>query len=125
MSNVLKKIFNFFKIFHQIDYVSSKNVTTIVPLIQINTEDKNFLFDIRKTNNKYVGTLYNGNIIPIRVTDNDGNQLYDCKDQILSDGITFYKNFLKPSGWELIPELHIYMNSQRLKTEQHESVLQY
>jgi len=97
------------------EYVLSKNVTKEIPPLFINNDNK-FVFSVTRMCNKYTGMLHNDNVVPIKITDETGNQVYDTKDTLLSDGINFYKRILQPTGWELIPELILYTP----KTKKHE-----
>jgi len=73
-------------------------------LISHNSNDRFFTFTITKHGRHYTGLLENDNVVDVFIAHN-GSRYYFSKEDVIRQGLEFHRNFLKPSGWDIIPEM--------------------
>jgi hypothetical protein len=100
---------NFIKILFQDkqDFIPSYKIKTVIPLVQQNTEDRLILFTVTKYGDYYTGVLQNDNVVNIQISKNSKTGIFSSKEELIQNGLEFYKTYLKPSGWDIIPEIKI------------------
>jgi len=94
--------------FKSASYVLSDSVSHPIPMISHNSNDRFFTFTVTKMKDgkSYTGLLQNDNVVDVFIAHN-GNKRYTSKEEVIRHGLVFYKKFLQPSGWDILPEIVI------------------